>query len=502
MACNSWHTLSFMRDPVDPSTFNSVANWKADNFTDYTSQKLVPYTGRGPLVFAALAFASLLLFLACCCNARRQAAEPHQVLTSIITWITKLLLLLFALGGIVCSIYVMATLKPSLLEPVWDSAAQLQRQAVVVTRGMQQVRGNVSATLPLTQQLQAAVSNLLQTTSTPAAAAVVQQTLAPVATAVNNMQQSIVTQADSWVSQMQNISDSLQSNLNSVKTPANNTMWIIYRVIMAVLGVTIGFILLTLLVCGLNCPAGVAIMAAVTLIMATLIFIITVVLAMVLLVGKDVCSSTDVIIVNQLDSRWQPLGRYYVNSTGSNQDLGAVLKQVGLLDTQQINTQLQQVQGQLNVLAQAATSLPSLGAPLQALQEAVKGVDTSFAAVLKQASAQVVTPLYVVTQARLCCDVTNIAAKVGRESRVVQSWIVLTITGWMVMAMGWAAAVLLARLDRLARAGSCCACTCLRASEPLDMEQHQFMTTPPEPRGSRYVKFHEAAPSGSPLPAH
>ncbi|KAL6760907.1 hypothetical protein V8C86DRAFT_2547226 [Haematococcus lacustris] len=502
MACNSWHTLSFMRDPVDPSTFNSLQSWKADNFTDYTSQKLVPYTGKGPLVFAALAFASLLLFLAwrlvrccclSCCNARRQAAEPHQVLTSIITWITKLLLLLFALGGIVCSIYVMATLKPSLLEPVWDSAAQLQRQAVVVTRGMQQVRGNVSATLPLTQQLQAAVSNLLQTTSTPAAAAVVQQTLAPVATAVNNMQQSIVTQADSWVSQMQNISDSLQSNLNSVKTPANNTMWIIYRVIMAVLGATIGFILLTLLVCGLNCPAGVAIMAAVTLIMATLIFIITVVLAMVLLVGKDVCSSTDVIIVNQLDSRWQPLGRYYVNSTGSNQDLGAVLKQVGLLDTQQINTQLQQVQGQLNVLAQAATSLPSLGAPLQALQEAVKGVDTSFAAVLKQASAQVVTPLYVVTQARLCCDVTNIAAK---------SWIVLTITGWMLMAMGWAAAVLLARLDRLARAGSCCACTCLRASEPLDMEQHQFMTTPPEPRGSRYVKFHEAAPSGSPLPAH
>ena len=68
----------------------------------------------------------------------------------------------------------------------------------------------------------------------------------------------------------------------------------------------------------------------------------------------------------------------------------------------------------------------------------------------------------------MCCDVPGLAAKL---------WIILTVLGWLGLALGVAGMLILHQLDQAHGSGACCSCAWLRptripaAGKPIDMEE-------------------------------
>ena len=84
------------------------------------------------------------------------------------------------------------------------------------------------------------------------------------------------------------------------------------------------------------------------------------------------------------------------------------------------------------------------------------------------AGLEQIQPLYESSKSYMCCDVPGLAAKM---------WIILTVLGWLGLALGIAGLVVLYQLDQAHGSGACCSCVCLRparlptAGKPIDMEE-------------------------------
>ena len=83
------------------------------------------------------------------------------------------------------------------------------------------------------------------------------------------------------------------------------------------------------------------------------------------------------------------------------------------------------------------------------------------------AGLEQIQPLYESSKSYMCCDVPGLAAKM---------WIILTVLGWLGLALGIAGLVVLYQLDQAHGSGACCSCVCLRPTrlpavgKPVDME--------------------------------
>ena len=77
-------------------------------------------------------------------------------------------------------------------------------------------------------------------------------------------------------------------------------------------------------------------------------------------------------------------------------------------------------------------------------------------------------PLYSSSKSYLCCSVPGLAAEL---------WTILTVLGWLGLALAVASMVILGQLDKTHGSGACCSCTCLRPTrlptvgKAIDMEE-------------------------------
>ena len=69
------------------------------------------------------------------------------------------------------------------------------------------------------------------------------------------------------------------------------------------------------------------------------------------------------------------------------------------------------------------------------------------------ASLGQIQPLYESSKSYMCCDVPGLAARL---------WIILTVLGWLGLALGVAGMLILHQLDQAHGSGACCSCAWLR----------------------------------------
>jgi len=448
--------------PTGPDTFVNIKNWEYHDAMDYVKDQIL-HRAAASLAFPGIAICLLIGFLLwrlirasciCCCNKCHGTSSPKQALLgTAMRWI-KTLGAFIACCILAASVFAIVQNNDNTVKDGWNVAAQLKTYSGEVLQALGELLNNIKL----------ARASLASSTNTvlPYVPASDRSKLQQYSQgAIDVMTEAINGLTSGTVSFRTETYDRIASAQNDWEQDSVNAYSTAQKAAKGLFGASILFMLLIVVFGAINCPWGAGIAGTLMAALAILHFALSSAVAAGLLSLSDTCSNSHTIVVNLAPTQYKSLVSMYISGARSSLGEEFYWQQAGIANASQIRYITNGKLGEISAALAAATSIvPAAYKPLirgeQAKIDQMISTITANLGTLSPASGLLgkmsytsVHPLYDISKAYVCCTLPDMLSEM---------WVMLTVVGWLDMALCAVVIALLAQLDKLPRSGACCPC--------------------------------------------
>uniref|UniRef100_A0A7R9YQD7 Plasma membrane fusion protein PRM1 n=1 Tax=Chlamydomonas euryale TaxID=1486919 RepID=A0A7R9YQD7_9CHLO len=476
-----WVSMIFARNPVDILKFIPLPQWGYDQIYDYFKNE-VALRAVMSLVFLGLSVAvaigfvlwRIVKFIALpFCGRCEGQMSTQTVLRGAGVITTKVLILMISAGAIGVGIYALTINQNA--EPTasngWDVVQQVKDYANKILDELDNVLGAVQDISAQSSSAMLFVYNAAVSEST----ALIRNLLLQMSERLGEVMQEASDIAVSMQSGVQNARDDvvtfIETTSNDWEEDSLNWWNIVVKTCMGAFIASVVLPVLLLFFMVINYAWGIGIMICLQLVLVIFMFAAAAVYSGGLVTLADGCKNLETIIVQFAPDQLKNVTRYYTTQTSDSADLEQQLKDSGLVDVEEVRQMVQErlseglraVSTYILLLSNEKQAL--VRSMFQTMQNSSESALTAVEETLRISDVTLVQPIYDSTKQYLCCEVPGIAE---------QYWIMMTVLGWLGLAIVVLAMILLGLLDRRQDSGMCCSCSCVlptrmpAAGKPVD----------------------------------
>eukprot|EP00955_Chlamydomonas_euryale_P042786 352421-Chlamydomonas_euryale.AAC.67 len=512
-------SMIFARNPVDILKFIPLPQWGYDQIYDYFKNE-VALRAVMSLVFLGLSVAvaigfvlwRIVKFIALpFCGRCEGQMSTQTVLRGAGVITTKVLILMISAGAIGVGIYALTINQNA--EPTasngWDVVQQVKDYAnkerrlrmhscMHACKGMRceghgrmdkskqlampsvahQILDELDNVLGAVQDISAQSSSAMlfvYNAAVSESTALIRNLLLQMSERLGEVMQEASDIAVSMQSGVQNARDDvvtfIETTSNDWEEDSLNWWNIVVKTCMGAFIASVVLPVLLLFFMVINYAWGIGIMICLQLVLVIFMFAAAAVYSGGLVTLADGCKNLETIIVQFAPDQLKNVTRYYTTQTSDSADLEQQLKDSGLVDVEEVRQMVQErlseglraVSTYILLLSNEKQAL--VRSMFQTMQNSSESALTAVEETLRISDVTLVQPIYDSTKQYLCCEVPGIAE---------QYWIMMTVLGWLGLAIVVLAMILLGLLDRRQDSGMCCSCSCVlptrmpAAGKPVD----------------------------------